>query len=156
MWAPRGVKVRQVLQLTYQWAYLALAVDGVSGRLWWAWQPNMKGVSVRQVVRAWRAAGLAALVWDGAPGHRARVVREVGMKLVSLPPAAPELNPAERVFEELRRAVEGRVYATLADKQAAVERELAALAADPARVRRLAGWAWLRAALPPPEYAALS
>jgi transposase len=36
------------------------------------------------------------------------MVREVGMKLVPLPPYAPELNPAERVFEELRRSVAGQ------------------------------------------------
>jgi len=37
-----------------------------------------------------------------------KMVREVGMKLVPLPPYAPELNPAERVFEELRRSVAGQ------------------------------------------------
>ena len=66
---------------------------------------------------------------------------------MALPPAAPELNPAERVFRELRRAVEGLVHATLADKVAAVERELAALAADPARPDRLTGCGWIGGAL---------
>jgi hypothetical protein len=83
-----------------------------------------------------------------------RTVRAAGIKLVQLPPAAPEPNPPERLFEERRRSVVGQVYATLAEKQAAVERELAALAGDPARVRQLAGWAWIRTALPPPNYAA--
>ena len=32
---------------------------------------------------------------------------------------------------------------------AVVERELTALAADPARLRRLTGWAWLETALAP-------
>jgi hypothetical protein len=78
------------------------------------------------------------------------------MKLAGLPPASPELNPAERVFEELRRAVEGRVYGTIENKMAAVERELVKLAADPERVRSLAGWSWIRsalAALPAPSTA---
>ena len=147
VWAPRGVKVRQRVQLRYQWRWLALAVDGRGGGLWWAWLPNLRKEAVAPVVEDWGAAGVAALVWDGAPSHRARLVREAGVPLVALPPAAPELNPAERVFQERRRAVEGLVHASLDDKVAAVERELAALAADPARLRSLAGWAWIDDAL---------
>ena len=33
------------------------------------------------------------------------------------PPYAPELNPVERFFRELRRAIEGKVYPTLQAKQ---------------------------------------
>ena len=32
------------------------------------------------------------------------------MKTITLPAYSPELNPAERVFEEVRRWVEARVY----------------------------------------------
>ena len=39
-----------------------------------------------------------------------------------------------------------RVYATLADKVAAVTAFLEELDADPARVRRLCGWDWITAA----------
>lgn len=143
VWAPRGVKVRQRVQLRYEWQYLVLAVDGVRGRLWWQWVANMRMEAVAPVVATWQAAGLEALVWDGAPAHRARLVRNVGVRLVTQPRAAPEVNPAERIFQELRRVVEGLVYATLDEKMALVEGELAALAADPARLRRLTGWAWI-------------
>ena len=150
----RGVKVVQQQELRYQWHYLALAVDGDLGTLRWRWQPSMKGTAVAATVAAWQQQ-VDCIVWDGAASHRARVVREVGLPLVVQPPAAPELNPAERVFQAVRRAVEGRVSATLADKQAAVEAFLTTLAADPPRLQRLAGWDWLlqqlhRAAYPIP------
>ena len=147
VWAPRGVKVIQPLALTYTWRYLALAVNGLTGTLHWAWTTSMKQDAIATVVAEWRDAGIDALVWDGAASHRGRRVREVGVALITQPPAAPELNPAERVFEELRRAVEGRTYAALADKIAAVERELEAFAAAPDRIRRLTGWPWIREAL---------
>jgi hypothetical protein len=66
-----------------------------------------------------------------------------------------QLNRAERVFAELRRAVEGKVDATLADKVAAVGAELGPIEVDPERVRRLIGWGWITAAvrqLPPPRW----
>lgn len=150
VWAPRGVKVVQPLQLTYVWRYLALAVNGLTGTLRWCWLASMKKEAVAEAVRQWQADGLAALVWDGAASHRARVVRDLGLPLVSQPPAAPELNPAERVFEEVRRVVEGRSYATLEAKMAVVDRFLGELGADPGRLRRLTGWTWIRGALAPP------
>ena len=83
------------------------------------------------------------MVWDRAGGHRTHLVRQVGLPLIEQPAGSPELNPAERIFEELRRAIEGRFYQTIEDKIAAVDEELAALAADPARVRSLAAWPWI-------------
>jgi hypothetical protein len=157
VWAPRGVKVRQRVQLRYEWQYLALAVDPLGGTLSWRWLPNMKQAAVAEAASEWKAAGMAAVVWDGAPSHRAKTVRAVAPTLVTQPPAAPELNPVERVFQELRRAAEGLVYATLGEKVAAVERELTALAADATRLTRLTGWGWIAAnlaRLPAPEYPA--
>ncbi len=148
VWAPRGVKVRQRLQLQYEWRYLALAVDVRAGRLWWTWTQTMKGEELLGVIGALpRYADFEAIVWDRAPSHRMVAGYEVGLHLVEQPAYAPELNPVERVTEELRRAIEGRVYASLEDKVAAVDAELAKLDADPDRVRRLTYWDWIRQAI---------
>ena len=155
VWGRRGVTVRQRLQLRYEWAYLWAAVDARSGTLWWDWVDTMRAADLRPVVAELRARGLLdALVWDGAPSHADAAVRAAGLPLVALPPYSPELNPAERLFEEVRRRVEGTVYATLGDKIDAVQAFLHELDADPARVRSLCGWDWLtdaHDALPTPE-----
>jgi DDE superfamily endonuclease len=147
VWGIRGIKIRQQLECVYEWRYLALAVDGMRGRLWWKWIPNMRKETVRGVVEEWKACGIAGLVWDGAPGHKANMVRELGLPLVVQPAASPELNPAERVFEELRREVEGKVYGSIENKMAAVERQLTELGASPEKLRQLAGWSWIIEAL---------
>lgn len=146
VWAPRGVKVTQRVAMRREWRSLALAVDPQQGRLAWTWAPNMKRESVAASVRSWKAAGVEAVVWDRATGHRGAPAAEVGLPLIEQPPAAPACNPAERFFEELRRAVEGVRYPTLDAKVAAVEHELEGWAADPARVKRLVGWDWVQAA----------
>lgn len=148
VWGVRGVKVRQRRQMQRDWRYLNLAVDVQEGRLWWTWTATMKGEDLVQVVAGWqRNTDLDAVVWDGAPGHQAEDVQSIVFGLVQQPGYAPELNPAERVFEELRRAVEGKVYATLDEKVAAIDAELWQWDADPERVRRLVGWEWIREAL---------
>jgi hypothetical protein len=159
VWGRRGVKVHQRLQLRYEWAYLFAAVDARAGAIWWDWLPTMTAADLRPALAELRARDLLdALVWDGAPSHADADVRAVGLPLVALPPYSPELNPAERLFEEVRRRVEGDVYATLDDKLAAVEAFLHELDADPARVRQLCDWGWLTAAqdalLAPEEKAA--
>ncbi len=104
----------------------------------------MQATVARTLVEATQTeADLAAVVWDRAPSHRDAMVRAVGLSLIEQPPYAPELNPAERVFEHLRAAIEGIVYPTLEAKVAAVEAILAELDADPDRVKRLTGWHWI-------------
>lgn len=142
------MKVYQPIQLRYAWRYLFLVVDGRAGALSWCWLEALSGEEVLAAVGGLRRTGAAdALVWDGASAHRDADVLALGLPLITLPAYSPELNPAERIFQELRRAVEGRLYATLHDKVAAVEAELTKLEADPDRVRSLAGWDWITAAV---------
>ena len=142
--APRGVKIVQRLQIEYRWRYLLLAVEPRSGQLRWRWLARFRQDQLKPLLAEW---GLDAIVWDGAGAHRGKQLGELSTVRIYLPPYSPELNPVERVLEEIRRRVEGRVYADLDEKQAVVERYLQELAADPARVRRLCGWEWLVAAL---------
>ena len=144
VWAPVGLKIVQKIQITYTYIYLHLAVDGINGTIDWIWAENMKQDSVVKAVEAWQEAGIQALIWDGAPSHRANAVKALDPVLVIQPPYSPELNPAERVFEAVRAGVEGKVYATIADKREVVEQFLKELSASPERIKKLAGWAWIQ------------
>jgi len=77
-----------------------------------------------------------------SPFHKAKAVGEVGLRRVYQPP----LNPAERVFAEVRRWVEGRRYERIEAKKAAVEAVLRRLEAEE-KVSSLVGWRYIRQAL---------
>jgi transposase len=145
--APKGVKVVQRLQLVYEWSYLVLAVSPLTGEIKWEWIERMRQEYIRPVLDRW---ALEAVVWDKAPSHRAKSLSELGTARVFLPSYSPELNPAERIFEEVRRRVEGKVYESLRDKRREAETYLKELAADPERVKSLCGWGWLRELLESP------
>jgi len=143
----RGVKVRQPLQLKYEWRYLFAAVDGQAGRVWRNRVPSTKadapwptiaGIQERDV--------LDGLAWDDAPSHRDDESTDLDLGVVGPPPDSPEPDPAERLFEAIRRHVEGRVYASLDAKVADVEAAPEELDADPPRVR-LGGWDRINAAI---------
>ena len=149
VWGIRGRQVVQRLPLVYEvyeWKYLFLVVDFVRGRLEWAWLASMRSETVaRALLGLRRHPPVRALVWDGARSHRSAWGRTVsGVKTVVQPAYSPELNPAERVFEEVRRGGEGRVYGRIAEKMEAVNAYLTKLESDPERVRSLTGWEWIR------------
>jgi hypothetical protein len=53
----RGEKMRQRVELRYEWVYLVLGVDPMKGRLWWDWVKRVRGVEIAQVLRTWKGAG---------------------------------------------------------------------------------------------------
>lgn len=146
VWFGCGVKLRQRLEMQFVWRWLYLAVDSVAGKIVWTWKENMKRDSMAEALKQFAEKGMKRIVWDNAPSHRAKVLREEGNHLPHLhflPPFSPELNPAERVFEEVRRHVEGKVWKTIDAKVAAVEVYLTALVKDEERIKSLVCWDWI-------------
>jgi transposase len=87
---------------------------------------------------------LVILVWDNAPCHRPKIHREIpGLIVLFLPPYSPELNPAERFFEELRKATANRIFGTIEEQEKAIGEKLVALADDVAGMKQLLGYDWI-------------
>jgi hypothetical protein len=117
VWGRRGEKLRRRVELRYEWVYLVLGVDPMKGRLWWDWVKRVRGVEIDRVLRAWKGAG----AWYGTMQlftRRRRWERWGCGGYINRPTL---LSPAERVFEEVRRWVEGRRYERIEAKKAAVE-----------------------------------
>lgn len=89
---------------------------------------------------------LVIVVWDNAPCHRPKIHRQIpGLIVIFLPPYSPELNPAERFFEELRKATANTVFKTIEDQEKMIEEKLNALANDIDAMKTLTGYEWIRA-----------
>lgn len=66
------------------------------------------------------------------------------VRLLRLPPYAPELNPQEHVWDELReKEFPNRVYADMASVRAQLEAGLPRLAANRQALRSLTAWPWI-------------
>jgi len=85
------------------------------------------------------------MILDGASSHRAKdlaVPENIG--LVPLPAYAPELNPQEHVWDELReKEFPNRVFNHMDAVIAQLHTGLPCLAADHDRVRSLTAWPWI-------------
>ena len=82
------------------------------------------------------------MVIDGASSHvaKALVVPE-NIRLYRLPPYAPELNPQEHLWDELReKEFPNRVFGDMAGVTRQLEEGLPRLAGDHQRIRSICSW----------------
>jgi transposase len=87
---------------------------------------------------------MVVLVWDNAPCHRPIIHREIpGLIVLFLPPYSPELNPAERFFEELRKATANTIFKTIEEQEKVIEEKLIALTDNIAGMKQLLGYDWI-------------
>jgi len=140
-WGLRGVKIIQPKQIVFAWRYLILAVDVVHLDLKWDWADRMNQEHLKPIFEQWR---LDTVIWDGASSHRGRDMATLPMSRIFLPPYSPELNPVERIFEEVRRHIEGRVFPSLEAKQHRIEHFLRRLRDNKQRLRQLVCWEWIQ------------
>jgi hypothetical protein len=85
------------------------------------------------------------MVLDGASSHQAKDLRRPdNIRFLALPPYAPELNPQEHLWDELReKEFPNRVFDDLAAVISQLQQGLPRLSADRQRLRSLTAWPWI-------------
>jgi transposase len=86
------------------------------------------------------------MVLDGAGWHKARrLLVPANMRLLSLPPWSPQLNPVEHVWDEVREKwFANRVFDSLSAVEEQLITALKTLEEDAPRVASLTGFDWVR------------
>ena len=86
---------------------------------------------------------------DGASSHRSKELKvPENVSLIRLPPYSPELNPAEQIWNVLRRDYfANRVFDSLNAATEQAELGLAEMAANKSAIHRLTNWPWISAIL---------
>ena len=83
------------------------------------------------------------VVLDGAPSHRSEQIdHPENVSLIMLPPYSPELDPAERWFQEFRRKLSNRTFDSVAVLHEALTQTLLPYWKNPALLKRLIGYSW--------------
>jgi transposase len=89
------------------------------------------------------------MVLDGASSHKSKELKiPNNVSLILLPPYSPELNPAEQIWNLLRRDhFANRVFDSLDAATEQAERGLSMMAANKSATRQLTNWPWISAIL---------
>ena len=153
VWAKRGTRPRAARQIEYEWLYLFAAVCPASGQsnAWIMPVANTQTLQVQldELSRNLQADHHMLLILDGAGWHKSHALRVPGnITLLHLPPYAPELNPAELLWRQLRqRYLSNRVYADLQELDQALGDAWIRLSEDPQCLRQLTNFDGIEAAV---------
>ena len=151
-WAPAPHRPVVNLALVREFRYEYAAVSPWDGCLDFMTAEKMNTDSMSrfllQVSEAHKDEFIVMVV-DGASSHRSKELKvPENVSLIRLPPYSPELNPAEQIWNMLRRDYfANRVFDSLNAATEHAELGLAVMAANKLAIRQLTNWPWISAIL---------
>ena len=147
-WAPKPLRPICQGMLTHEYTYAYGAVDVCTGELDSLILPHVNTDCMQIVLNEVSARHLEeriVMVIDGAGWHRSdALIAPTNICLLKLPPYAPELNPIEHVWDELReKFFHNRVFKSLDALESHLASALRTLELDPNTVGSIVSWPWI-------------
>jgi DDE superfamily endonuclease len=143
-----GVKPIQVMAPLYQYYWLYAAVEPTTGDACWLELPRLDSICFQLFLEHFSrqyAESLNLLILDNAPAHIAQaLIMPANVVLIHLPPYCPELNPIERLWQDLKGRLTGltaTVRRSLSAVREAVEGFIRAY--SPQQLASLTGYPYL-------------
>jgi len=135
-----------MVRRSYKWTYLYAAVDPTTGENFCLYLPGLDDgcleIFLKELSKSYPEHHLL-VVLDGAPSHRSEQIEHPeNVSLLRLLPYSPELDPAERWFQEFRRKLSNRTFETVALLQEALTQTLEPYWENPGLLKRLTGYSW--------------
>ncbi|MGQ0711789.1 MAG: IS630 family transposase [Rhodoferax sp.] len=147
-WAPKPMRPLCQAMLTHEYTYVFGAVDVCTGELDSLVLPHVNTqcmqLFLNEVARRHPGEKIVMVI-DGAGWHRSDKLRAPdNIYLLKLPPYAPELNPIEHVWDELReKYFHNRVFQSLDALEAHLVDALSSSEQDPATIASIVSWSWI-------------
>ena len=147
-WSPQPARPVVANGYERQFVYGYGAVSPIEGELDWMIGRVMNAEQMSAFLAQVSAAhphDFILMVVDGASSHIAKALQTPeNIRLLRLPPYAPELNPQEHVWDEVReKEFPNRVFADLGSVMHQLEDGLPRLAANAKGLRSLTAWPWI-------------
>ena len=151
-WCPKPFRPVCQAMVTQEYTYAYAAVSVADGGLDTLILPNVN-TSCMQVfideVATRHPNHRVIMIADGAGWHRSdSLVQPENMRLVKLPPYAPELNPVEHLWDDLReKSFHNRVFKSIDALEDHLEVSLRNMELDNSRVHSIVAWPWIISSL---------
>ena len=147
-WSPFPLRPQVDNGYERQFVYVYGAVSPIEGELDWKICPKMNTERMNEFLQQVSQAHpdeFIIMIVDGASSHRSHdLVVPENIRLYRLPGYAPELNPQEHIWDELReKEFPNRVFDSLDGVTAQLEAGLPRMAANHEALRSLTAWPWI-------------
>ena len=148
-WSPAPVRPVVNLALVREFRYEYAAVSPWDGALDYMTAEKMNTESMSRFlehVSQAHPADFMVMVLDGASSHKSKELKvPENMALALLPPYSPELNPAEQLWNLLRKNYfANKVFDSLEAATQQAERGLSEMAANRDAMMSLTNWPWIK------------
>ncbi len=146
-WCPKPARPLCLGMVTreYTYAYGAVSTDGEFDSLI---LPHVNGDMMQiflDEVASRHPKDRIIMILDGAGWHSSGLLSVPrNMKLLPLPPYAPELNPMEHLWDDLReKSFHNRVFESIDALENHLEASLRHMESDKDRIRSIVAWPWI-------------
>jgi transposase len=146
-WCPKPTRPVCYAMVTqeYTYAYAAVSTDGTLDTLI---LPSTNSDCMQiflDEVASRHSEERILMILDGAGWHTSGLLTiPDNMRLLSLPPYSPELNPVEHLWDDLReKEFHNKVFESIDSLEVHLESALRLLEADINRVRSIVAWPWI-------------
>jgi len=151
-WCPKPIRPMCKAMVTQEYTYAYAAASVTDGTLDTLILPYVNSDCMQvfiDEISGRHPEDRIVMVLDGAGWHKAgTLVVPDNMRLLSLPPYAPELNPVEHIWDELREKAFGNlVFDSLDALEDHLEVSLLAMEHDRERVHSIVAWPWIVSSL---------
>jgi len=142
-WSPIGLRPHGKQKIGYEYMYLYVSLKPFTGELFAMFLPRLdkECFGVFAAERSRRLTGRLLMVADGATAHR---LTDEKIELVKLPAYAPETNPVERFFEQLRSELEFCVFESLDEAEVYLTKVLRKYYEQPELVKSLTLYPYIK------------
>lgn len=147
-WCPKPFRPVCQAMVTHQYTYAYGAVSVQDGGFDSLMLPYVNGdcaqIFLEEVAKR-HPSDRIIMVMDGAGWHKSQAIDlPYNMRILFLPPYAPELNPVEHIWDELREKwFHNRVFASLESLERHLESALLVLENDQIRISSITAWPWI-------------
>jgi transposase len=147
-WCPKPHRPLCQSMVTQEYTYVYAAVSVIDGELDSLILPHVNSDCMQvflDEVACRHSKDRIIMILDGAGWHTAGTLTlPDNMKLISLPPYAPELNPTEHLWDDLReKSFHNRVFESIDSLENNLEEALREMENDKERVRSIVAWPWI-------------
>ena len=147
-WCPKPVRPLCQAMVTQEYTYAYAAVSVADGDLDTLILPHVNGDCMQlflDEVATRHPQDRIVMVLDGAGWHQSQALTPAtNLRLLTLPPYSPELNPVEHLWDDLReKSFHNRIFDSIDALEFHRESSLRALELDHPRVRSIVAWPWI-------------
>lgn len=148
-WSPIGVRTIVDNQQAFSNRYLFSAVSPITGDSFhlMGFEENsssLVGMFFDEMEKKFEEKHIV-IIFDNAPSHRPKIIHaRKNITCIFLPPYSPELNPAERFFEEIRKSTANRIFDSIDSQEEVIAQKVKGVSADTEGMKQLLGYEWIK------------